>query len=202
MWFKVSIKVLAFWGIKFEIFREHVAKWGENWKPQDGGHVTEPCRRSICERKECLLSLLRGVLSLPLAVLFFFIFSSAVFRVSPQLTEHLEELVFVRRLLFPVYKLIKINWASRERKSRELPWRQNITFWRILVFFWSNFNKIVFICQVFLWLEVFVRSVFTISFFGWSVFTIFSKSRTGIDLLLPIRAGILHRLRYWYQTSS
>ena len=50
----------------------------DNWKPQAGGHVTGLCRRSISGRNDLLLSFPTGVLSLPLAALFF-IFSRAVF---------------------------------------------------------------------------------------------------------------------------
>ena len=61
------------------------------WKSQAGCHVMSPCRRSLSGRKDLLLSLPTGVLSLPLAMFFFFIFSCAVFRISPLLTERPKE---------------------------------------------------------------------------------------------------------------
>ena len=61
-----------------------------NWKPQAGGHVMGLCRRSTSGRNDLLLSFPTGILSLPLAELFF-IFSHAVFCTVPWLTERLEE---------------------------------------------------------------------------------------------------------------
>ena len=48
----------------------------DNCKPQAGGHVTGLCRWSISGRSDLLLSFPIGVLSLPLAALFFLFFGA------------------------------------------------------------------------------------------------------------------------------
>ena len=67
---------------KFEIFRECVSKV-DNWKPQAGGHVTGPCRRSIRKQKDFLLSLPTGIVSLPLIAHFLF-FQGMFFYAAPK----------------------------------------------------------------------------------------------------------------------
>ena len=52
----------------------------DNWKPQAGGHVTGLYRRSISGRNDLLLSFPTGVLSLPLAALFFYFFTRCFLR--------------------------------------------------------------------------------------------------------------------------
>ena len=61
-----------------------------NGKPQAGGHVRGPCKRSISRRKDLLPSLPICVLS-PHNASLLFTFSRAVLRAVPQLTERLVE---------------------------------------------------------------------------------------------------------------
>ena len=101
-----------------QIFREMFQREVDNWKPQAGDHVTSLCRRSISGRNDILLSLPTGVLSLPVAALFLFIYLfiyfHALFFAAPWLTERLEEASW--RVTLYMYETVNNNsirlWSS------------------------------------------------------------------------------------------